>query len=175
VFRYLKGTLDKGLRFQAGNATELTAWVDASFGGEVVDAKSTTGYLFTYGGPIAWGSRKQKLISTSSTEAEISALMHVVKEAEWLRSVLAELVGGEPKPVQIYCDNMPAINIAYGAKAAARTMHFGVRYSSVKEAVSRGIVKVEHLAGIEMTADVFTKGLGRVLFTKFCDRIVVSI
>src|SRR6266700_5910554 len=50
---------------------------DAAFGDNLVSRKSTEGYLFTlYGGPIDWQSIKQKLVTKSSMEAELLALLY---------------------------------------------------------------------------------------------------
>ena len=67
------------------------------------------------------------------------------------------------------------MDIANGARGAVRTILYGIRYGAVKEAVDRGVVKVEHLPGVEMTADIFTKALGRILFRKYCERIVTPL
>jgi hypothetical protein len=57
---------------------------DASFGNCVTTRRSTEGYLFKlFGGPIDWGSTKQKTVTTSTTEAELSTLTHAATEALW--------------------------------------------------------------------------------------------
>src|SRR6266700_262215 len=50
---------------------------DAAFGNNLVSRKSTKGYLFTlYRGLINWQLMKQKLVTKSSTEAELLALLY---------------------------------------------------------------------------------------------------
>ena len=124
------------------------------------------------GAPIVWGSKKQSLIATSSTEAEISALTTAVREAECLRALCAELLNHHTPPLILYCDNQPAIHIANGAKPAARTMHFGVRYAAVNEAVERKIVSVRHMPGNDMVADALTKPLTGILFERFAAKLI---
>src|SRR6266699_2955612 len=57
---------------------------NAAFGDNLVSRKSTKGYLFTlYGGLIDWRLMKQKLVTKSSTEAELLALLYTATELIW--------------------------------------------------------------------------------------------
>ena len=61
----------------------LVGYVDADWGNDELDRKSTTGYLFRVFDKctITWNTRRQNSIATSSTEAEYIALFEGVKEA----------------------------------------------------------------------------------------------
>jgi hypothetical protein len=49
-----------------------------------IDQKSSKGYLFTlFGRPIDWRATKQKMVTTSTTEAELLALLRATKEIRW--------------------------------------------------------------------------------------------
>ncbi|XP_019149896.1 PREDICTED: uncharacterized protein LOC109146700 [Ipomoea nil] len=75
VLRYIKGTLDYGLRLQASPSTEIHAFSDSDWAGCQVDRKSTSGYAVYLGSNlISWLSRKQRTVVHSSTEAEYKAL-----------------------------------------------------------------------------------------------------
>ncbi|XP_019150323.1 PREDICTED: uncharacterized protein LOC109147139 [Ipomoea nil] len=75
VLRYIKGTLDYGLRLQASPSTEIHAFSDSDWAGCQVDRKSTSGYAVYLGSNlISWLSRKQRTMARSSTEAEYKAL-----------------------------------------------------------------------------------------------------
>ncbi|XP_065064749.1 uncharacterized protein LOC135690977 [Rhopilema esculentum] len=73
IMRYLKGTLDYGLKFEAqdkGNI-ELHVYADADWAGDVDTRKSTSGYLFQIGNAtISWRTEKQTIVALSSIEAE---------------------------------------------------------------------------------------------------------
>ena len=56
----------------------LKAFSGAEFAGDLDTRRSTTGYiLLLNGGPVAWGSRRQKSDSVSTTEFEYVAMCAV--------------------------------------------------------------------------------------------------
>jgi hypothetical protein len=75
--------------FKASLATlGLHAYNDTSFA-NAKDRKSTLGYLFKLAsGTVCYKSVKQKLDTTSTTEAEYVAMTYAAKEAAWLHRLL---------------------------------------------------------------------------------------
>ena len=71
VMRYLKGTLDYGLRYASDGEIRLHEFADSDWAGSVEDRKSTSGCCFSLGSDmISWFSRKQSNIALSTTEFE---------------------------------------------------------------------------------------------------------
>jgi hypothetical protein len=79
VLRYLKGTRNLGITYRAQHKRTSTTLLDAnnfySFSDAAYananDNRSISGYVFLLnGGAIMWGSRKQTMITLSTTEAE---------------------------------------------------------------------------------------------------------
>lgn len=67
--------------------------MDAECAGELGNRFSTTGFvLFVYGGALAWSSKEQNCVATTTAVAEFMAASATVKEAAWLQSLLEELV-----------------------------------------------------------------------------------
>ena len=91
VIQYLYSTRDRAIRL-GDRAPGVKAFIcasDASFGDNVVDRKSSQGYIITlFGGPIAWRANKQDTVTTSSTKAELLALSQTAKEAIYTRRLL---------------------------------------------------------------------------------------
>jgi hypothetical protein len=76
IMRYLKGTLSLGIMYKkvSGDVLQLNGWTDSDYAGDLDDRKSTSGYLFMLGGgAVSWSSKKQPIVTLSTTEAEFVA------------------------------------------------------------------------------------------------------
>ena len=84
ILRYLKGTVDLSLRYQAGGG-ELIGYSDSDWANDLDNRHSTTGNVFLLsGGAISWISQKQATVALSTAEAEYVALGSATQEAIWL-------------------------------------------------------------------------------------------
>ena len=55
ILRYLRGTKDARLTFGSNNSTKVEGYTDSDYAGNTDNRKSTSGYVFTYGGgAILW-------------------------------------------------------------------------------------------------------------------------
>ena len=69
VLRYLKGTLDYGLRYTFSGEIKLHGYTDLDWGGSAEDRKSTSGCCFSLGsGMISWFNRNMTSIALSTLE-----------------------------------------------------------------------------------------------------------
>src|SRR5258708_24921432 len=90
IFRYLKGTRELSLVF-GGGKEDLQGWVDADRASQE-HRRAISGYVFIVdGGAVSWTSKKQELVTLSTTEAEYVAATHAAKEAMWLRALVTEI------------------------------------------------------------------------------------
>ena len=113
VLAYLKGTIGQGILLSKEGSVTLEMYSDADFAGSVINCRSTTGYCAFIGGSLViWRSKKQKVVSLSSAEAEYRAMVHGVKEAIWIQGILEELKLYSQNSIKLYCDNKSAIAIA---------------------------------------------------------------
>ncbi|XP_062120018.1 uncharacterized mitochondrial protein AtMg00810-like [Humulus lupulus] len=70
ILRYLKGTLDYGLTLTKPSHLNITGFADADWTSGPDDRRSISGFCIYLGDNlISWGSRKQRTVSRSSTEA----------------------------------------------------------------------------------------------------------
>lgn len=73
----------------------------------------TTGfYVFLGGNLVSWSSRKQQVISRSTTEVEYRSLAHATTEMIWLQSLLFELYVKVNNKAMMWCDSSGAIVVA---------------------------------------------------------------
>jgi hypothetical protein len=89
--------------------TTIIGYTDANWGNDQDDHKSIIGYVFkSIGGPITWASKKQKMISLSSTGAETKAIAKGVKESILFRILLRRIEGKQLDNIPLFCDNKHA-------------------------------------------------------------------
>ncbi|GJY52244.1 RNA-directed DNA polymerase, eukaryota [Tanacetum coccineum] len=75
IFRYLKGTVHRGLWYPKDSSFALTAFADADHDGCQDTCRSTSGSIQLLGDRlVSWSSKRQKSATISSTEAEYIAL-----------------------------------------------------------------------------------------------------
>jgi hypothetical protein len=80
ALRYLKGTVEMGVFYKRVDVDELVAYTDSDYAGDIDDRRSTSGYVFLLsGGAVAWASKKQPVVTLSTTEAEFVAVITAVQ------------------------------------------------------------------------------------------------
>ncbi|KAK3749555.1 hypothetical protein QZH41_007287 [Actinostola sp. cb2023] len=177
VLRYIKGTMNYGLKFSAQEQNpQLIGYSDADWAGDIDTRKSTSGYVFQFGnGTVSWSSRKQSTVAKSSTEAEYVALSSATQEAIWLRRLMKDLGGRvDTSATTIYEDNQGAIELAKNAKYHNRTKHIDICHHFVRERIVSNEISVSFCPTEDMVADIMTKGLTRVTFEKLRDLLGVD-
>jgi len=71
ILRYIKGTLNFGIRYDGNNDLHLYGYTDVDWAGNQLDRRSTSGYAFYIGsGAVSFSCKKQPTVALSSTEAE---------------------------------------------------------------------------------------------------------
>jgi hypothetical protein len=90
VFRYLSGTKELKL-ILGGSNSDVAGYSDADWGSHM-HCHSISGFVYFLGiGAVSWSSKKQPIITLSSTEAEYMALTHSSKDILWIHKLLTEL------------------------------------------------------------------------------------
>ena len=171
VINYLGSTKDLWLTFGGGREGAVKGFCDADWASQK-HRHSISGFSFHYGaGAVSWSSKKQPVVSLSSTEAEYVAQTHAAKEAIWLRSFVSKVTGKQEKPLTISCDNQGTIALLKDNKFHARTKHIDLRYHFIREAVEDGKIKVKYVPTDENVSDIFTKALPKPKFTCFVEML----
>src|SRR5436189_3101702 len=94
TIQYLYNTKGKALRYgdDDNEARSFICASDASFADNTLDRKSSQGYIILlFRGAIAWKANKQNTVTMSSIEAELLALLQIVKEAIFMSRLLKAL------------------------------------------------------------------------------------
>ncbi|GKE14934.1 retrotransposon protein, putative, ty1-copia subclass [Tanacetum coccineum] len=75
IFKYLRGTVNRGLWYPKDSSIDLTAYADADHAGCQDTRRSTSGSMQFLGDRlVSWSSKRQKSAAISSTEVEYIAL-----------------------------------------------------------------------------------------------------
>ncbi|KAM2024302.1 hypothetical protein PS1_017295 [Malus domestica] len=170
ILAYLKSAPGKGVLYQKHGHLRVEGFTDADWAGSVSDRRSTSGYFtFVGGNLVTWQSKKQKVVSRSSAEAEYRGMAHGICEILWLQKLLGGL-GFKPKEtMRLYCDNKSARDIADNPVQHDKTKHVEVDRHFIKEKLERKIVSIPFVNSKEQLADVLTHA---VCSRKFDDSLV---
>jgi hypothetical protein len=163
IIRYVKGTASTGLEY-GGDAVTLSAYTDSEYAGNADGRRSVSGYVTKIGNcSVTWSSRKQRIVTCSTAEAEYVSLAHCARELLFLRQFLKE-IGYPQGTTTIHEDNQACIAIAENPAHHARTKHIDVRYHFIRERIELEELKILYTMSKENWADMFTKAQDRELF-----------
>jgi hypothetical protein len=158
IFCYLAGTRDLWLSYGETRRV-LEGYADAD-GSMAEDRRAITGYAFLIdGGAVSWSSKRQEIVSLSTTESEYVAATHGMKEGLWLKSLLSEVFGPFSHPITLFSDNQAAIALTRDHQYHARTKHIDVRYHWIRWVVEEGALRLVYCPTDDMVADALTKAL----------------
>jgi hypothetical protein len=173
IHSYLNSVKDRGLRLRIGDGTMVVrAYVDASYGVHA-DHKSHTGCIVKIGdmGASYFKSVKQKIVSKSSTEAELIAASDSANVPLHIACFLRDQ-GYTIPAVVLYQDNKSAISLlARGYSSSDLTKHISLRYFWIKERTDGGEMIIEYCPTEIMYANVLTKPIGGKQFIAERDAI----
>jgi hypothetical protein len=173
LLKYCNGTIGDVLTLEANDLHTITWFVDSAFAVHP-DYKSHTGAIMTFGrGAIQSISRKQKLNTRSSTEAELVAADDVAIMILWTRFFL-EKQGLKIKENILMQDNKSTILLLKNGKRSSskRTRALNIRYFYLTDQIEKGLVSVHYCAASSMIADYMSKPLQGRLFHGFRSKIM---
>jgi hypothetical protein len=172
VLRYLKGTHTLGLVLGGVTDIALKGYSDSDFANDLAKRKSVMGYTFSLGsGAISWASRRQKVVTVSSTEAEYIAASEAAKEICWLRMLLRGITVPVQSPTPLLGDNNGAHILACDPAFHSRAKHIDNRYHHIRDCVEKKKIFLPHVSTSDNVADVLTKALPAPAFLRHRDSL----
>lgn len=172
VVRHLKSSPGQGILLTAKDDLHISAYCDADWAACAMTRRSLTGFVIMLGDSlIAWKTKKQRVVSRSSAEAEYRAIADTVSELKW-NCELLECFGIKHKGlVQLYCDNQAALHISRNPVFHERTKHVENDCHFVRDEITAGKLQTMKIHATEQMADIFTKGLGVQQFHYLCGKL----
>jgi hypothetical protein len=182
IARYLLTSMDKGIHYKPDATKGLECYVDADFAGGWSSGDhsnpecvlSRTGFVIMYAGcPLTWCSKLQTEIALSTTESEYIALSQAMREVIPFMNLMMEVGDVFPlnntKPklhCKVFEDNNSCIRVAESPKFTPRTKHIAIKYHHFRKHVADKTIAIFPIDTKDQLADIFTKPLDRVIFTK---------
>jgi hypothetical protein len=173
VLRYLKGTIDLGIRYTRDLArlhtrdqqlNVLYALSDSDFAGCKDTFRSTSGYMILMnGGVVAYYSGRQSIVALCTAMAETIALAKLVVKVKHMRALLFDLQCRQQQETMInstcvWVDNTAAIAVATGNDFTHETVkHVTVKVRFLQECVQRKIIMITYIKTNKNIADIMTK------------------
>ena len=113
-------------------------------------------------------SRRQRLNTRSSTEAELVGVNDTMNLILWTRLFL-QGQGYEVSDNIVYQDNQSAMLLEKNGKMSSskRTRHLEIRYFFVTDNIGKKHLRIEYCPTDDMVADFFTKPLQGTKFRRF--------
>jgi len=108
---------------------------------------------------LSWSSKKQTIVTLSSTEVEFVAATSCDCQAIWLRRILKELQFKTRRATIIFCDNNSAIKLSKNPVNHGRSIHIDVKYYFLRNLNNEGIIELQYCRSEDQLANIFTKPL----------------
>lgn len=157
LMKFIWNTRKRDVQF-SGECVSLVGYSDSDWAGDVLNKKSTSGFILYIGnGPILWQSKLQSIVALSSTEAEYVALSSTAKETTWIKSLLREWGYNMKIPTTLYCDNQGAIQLTINKNQRKRTRHIEIKYHHIRNLEQSGEIIIAKIHTSNMIADLLTK------------------
>lgn len=160
VFNYVATSRAQIMRFKVGGEINPVAFVDASHATQP-GRKSRTGILLKIAGcAVGVWSVKQKIVTKSSTEAELVALTEALTNIIWLRRFYEYQGYKDMPPIIVWEDNESCINLIKNPRHnKQRTRHLDIRYFYARELQEQGMILIRYVKTEDQEADLLTKGM----------------
>ena len=136
---------------------------DASFAPDA--SYSHGGFIISVGSmAVHWRSSRQKVVTSSSAEAELYTQAEASHSGEGVVMLLEEL--GHPAVNCQKTDNQAVLGLI-SSGSSVKTRHLAIRAKSLLDQLERGVMVLNHRPGNTLVADQLTKSLTMVLNRRF--------
>ncbi len=173
VKHFMTRTITAGLKLGGLGSLKVFGYSDAAY---ITDGncKSRLGgcvFMNTDSGSVrsfSVNDTQPSSLSHSSTEAEIKAMDYWIREVIHIMDICGFLCGNYDEPVQLFVDNLSAIELCESLKQSHRVKHINLRIHFIREMVESRFVQLNFVPTDFNVADVLTKPLAEEKYSRFC-------
>ena len=117
-------------------------------------------------GAVSWSSKKQQIVSLSTTKVEFIAATACACQAIWLRRIFEELQFNQVEATTVFYDNNSAIKLSKNPMLHKRSKHIDVKYYFLRDLNNDGTIKLVYCQSEDQVAEIQTKPLKLATFVK---------
>ncbi|MBW0473453.1 hypothetical protein O181_013168 [Austropuccinia psidii MF-1] len=134
---------------------QLLGFTDSDWGGGE-GYKSFSTSIVHYYGTLGWRSRKQKVVSLSSAEAEYNAMTEGIQDLKWLKNLILESTNEHLRQT-LFTNNQSAIAIASNHVYHHGTRHINFKLHFIRNLIEEEKLEINYLDTKNMISDSLTK------------------
>ncbi|KAJ9538435.1 hypothetical protein OSB04_031168 [Centaurea solstitialis] len=139
------GTAELGILYKQEENSRMIAYSDSNFAGDLDDRKSTSGLVFLLAeGAVSWSSKKQPVVTLSTTEAEYIAATSCACQCVWLRRILEALGHKQGESNIMQCDNSSTIQLSKHPVFHGKSKHIDVKFHFLRDLMRNGTVQLSY-------------------------------
>jgi hypothetical protein len=135
-------------------------WGDASYGGSTVMPYGG-GFIRWRNAAVAWISRKLKFVPLSTCEAEVAALVNILKEAMFVVEILRDMGNSIDDKLPCITDSKSAADVVKNPGVTKHTAHFERWLHWARELFLNRVIDIYLTSTDHMMADDKTKVVDR--------------
>ena len=146
--------------------------LDSEYGKHSSRRSVNAGITYLDGAIVKQYSKMMPIVALSTTEAELYSAVITAQDMMFVYHVVVGLELKVKLPMILYCDNNGAVQLANNWSVGGRTRHVDIKQNFLRELKDNGLLKVEWMSGEDITPDMHTKNVSKILFDKYSKELV---
>ena len=130
------------------------------------------GITYLDGAIVKQYSKMMPIVALSTTEAELYSAVITAQDMMFVYHVVVGLELKVKLPMILYCNNNGAVQLANNWSVGGRTRHVDIKQNFLRELKDNGLLKVEWMSGEDITPNMHTKNVLKILFDKYSKELV---
>lgn len=117
-------------------------------------------------GAISWSSKKQPIVTLSTTEAELVTTTHCVCQGICIKRILDELGMKQEDCLTVLFDNCSTIKLSKNLAMHGKSKHIDVRFRFLRDLCREGVIELKLCSSENQLTGILTKPLKTESYTK---------
>ena len=145
---------------------------DSKFGKHSSQRSVNAGIAYLEGAIVKQYSKMMPSAALSTTEAKLYSAVLTAQDMMFVYHVLLGMELQVKLLMTLYCDNNGAVQLANNWSVGGRTRHVDIKQNFLRELKANGFLRVKWMSGADLTPDMHTKNVPKILFDKYSKELV---